>query len=138
MSLRRRDLLLLAAAMPAAACLASAAAAVAAGRAPPRRLFVYGPGVPACVWQPLAVRQGLALRHLPVQALALEGDRVRFARACLAGAPDLIGGVLPAADFLVLSGTAEEAGLRLREERLLRSPGQPGHVVFSMRRRGTA
>jgi hypothetical protein len=128
MSLTRRDMLLLAAALPAAGGLGRDAA----GAVPRRRIFVYGPGVPASLWQSLAVRQGLATGHLPMAALLLEGDRVRFARACLAGTPDLLGGVLPAADFLVLCGTAEEAGWRLREERLLRAPGQPGHVVFRM------
>jgi hypothetical protein len=127
MSIPRREVLRMVAAMPVAAWLGGAVAAV-----PARRLFVYEPRLPAALWRPLAVRQGLA-----AGALALPGDveRVRFARACLAQGPEWIGGVLRPGDFLVLAGSAEEEGYRLREERMLRSPRQSSHVVFSMQHR---
>jgi hypothetical protein len=72
---------------------------------------------------------------VPVVAVAIDGDRVRFARACLAAAPRWIGGVLRPVDLLVLAGSAEEEGFRMRDERLLHLPGLTGHVVFSMQRR---
>jgi hypothetical protein len=126
MSLMRRELLLLAAALPAAARLGATRASQPAAR----RLFVYDPRLPAAVWRPLAAQHGL------IEALLLEGDRVRFARACLATAPDWIGGLIRPADLLVLAGSAEEEGLRLLKERRLRRAGGPDHVFFSMQRRG--
>jgi hypothetical protein len=131
MSIQRRDLLRLAATLPAVACLTGHAQASAPGR----RLFVYEPGVPASVWRALAARQGIAAAAVLVAAVAIDGDRVRFARACLATAPGWIGGVLRHADLLVLGGCAEEEGFRMYEERTLRLPGLAGHVVFGMQPR---
>lgn len=47
---------------------------------------------------------------------ALDGDRVRFARALTAKRPASISGLTRYADFVLLSGTATEAGYRLITE----------------------
>jgi hypothetical protein len=128
MSMRRRDLLRAAAVLPAATWLAGARASEAG----PRRLFVYEPRLPGELWRPLAAGQGL------LQAVPIAGDRVRFARACLASSPDWIGGVVRPADLLVLAGSAEEEGFRMLTERTGLKAGGAGHVYFSMQRRGRA
>jgi hypothetical protein len=124
MSLRRRDMLRAAVVLPAVTCLCVGQAGT------PRRLFVYEPRLPEALWRPLAAGNGL------LQAVAIGGDRVRFAHACLAGSPDWLGGVLRPADLLVLVGCAEEEGLRMLNERTLLKAGGAAHLYFSMQRRG--
>lgn len=124
----RRDFLGLAAAVPGVVLLRlTPAQAATAG---PRRLFVYEAGLPERIWRPVALRQA------PMQARALEGDRVRCARALLAAGPQTIGGLTRYADLLILAGTAEEAGYRLGEQvPLPRSARQPALIVWTMEHR---
>lgn len=124
----RRDFLGLLATLPAAAVLRWTPAWGASTRA--RMVFVHEAALPRSVWLPMA------LRHAAVSPRALEGDRVRFARAILADAPLLIGGLTRHADLIVLAGTAEEAGFRLVEQSTLAQPAsQPALIFWRMQHR---
>jgi len=58
-------------------------------------------------------------RAVSCATLAITGDRVRFARGLFpaGGAPEIIGGVSTYADFILLTGCAEEHGYRVIETR---------------------
>lgn len=128
MSLRRRDVLQWGAALP----LILPGVMHASQPADLKALFVYEPTLPAALYRRLAAQAPGSLALLPMQ-----GERVRFARACLAQGPDWLGGLIRPADLLILAGTAEEAGLRLREERLVSSGRGAPHLMFTMQRRGS-
>jgi hypothetical protein len=123
MSLKRREVLQWAAAVPVAAWMGASAAA-----APARALWV-------CDDERLRLVLGAAGSR--VKVLPADVDCVRFARECLSATPEVIHGALRPGSFLVLSGTAEEAGFRLREEGVL-SPQWPDgrtRITFSMQHR---
>ena len=125
MSIRRRELLQWAAAVPMAAWLGRAAAAPARSH-----------GV--CLWvcDDERLRSLLAAAGAPrsrVLVLPTDVDAVRFARECLAAAPQVIHGALLPGSFLVLAGTAEEAGLRIVEEGVLASQWQDGQARISFK-----
>lgn len=126
MSVKRREVLQWAAAAPLAGWAWSAAAAPST-----RLLFVCDDErlKPLNLW---ISAPGSQLKLLPPDV-----DCVRFARECLAAAPEVIHGALRPGSFLVLTGAAEEAGFRLREEGTLNPPwlgGQP-RITFSMQHR---
>jgi hypothetical protein len=101
--------------MPAAATLVEASASE-----PSRMLFVYdGSAADAVRW---VSKSKLA----PADARPLAGDRVRFAHALLATAPQTIGGLTRHVDLLVIAGAAEEAGYRLIEQSRYRNPSSGG------------
>jgi hypothetical protein len=125
--LPRRGFLGLLIALPGAALLRWTSAPGAVSRSGP--LFVYDAGLSESAWLPVA------RPYAPVEARALEGDRVRFARAVLAAAPESIAGLTRHADFLLLAGTAEEEGFRVVEQPVSRSASQPALVFFRMRHR---
>jgi hypothetical protein len=131
MSLKRREVLRMVAAVPAAAWLGNAVAASEAVR----WLFVYDDESHASLADSLARRGVAAAPGSLSKLLPADGDCVRFARECLASAPEVIHGVLRPASFLVIAGTAEEAGFRAIEERMQRSPRGSGQVLFSMQHR---
>jgi len=128
--IERRDFLRLLGAVPGAALLGWAAARAAATHSP--MVFVYEPSLPGFVWHRVAMRHRLA------EFRPLEGDRVRFARALLASAPQSIGGLTRHVDLLLLAGTAEEEGFRMREQALMEGVRgtQPALVCWIMQRRG--
>ena len=122
MSIRRRELLQWAAVLPVATRLGRASAA-----APVRTL---------CVCDDERLRSWLAAAGAPrsrVLVLPTDVDAVRFARECLAAAPQVIHGALLPGSFLVLAGTAEEAGLRIVEEGVLASQWQDGQARISFK-----
>lgn len=127
MTLKRRELLQWAAAVPVATWLGQAAAAAPSERA---LLVCDDPRL-----MRLIAASGTA--GTQVKLLPRDAEAVRFARECLAVAPEVIHGALRAGSFLVLAGTAEEAGFRLREEGVLSPPWQDGQprITFSMRHR---
>jgi hypothetical protein len=57
----------------------------------------------------LAAGRRLAASH-DGELLAIEGDRIRFARALFARRPSLVIGVSPAADVLLIEEVGREAG----------------------------
>lgn len=96
-----------------------AARALAAGVQP--AIFVYDGSVPEAARWASQVDQA--------NARALAGDRVRFARALLAAAPQSIVGLTRHVDLLLLAGAAEEADYRLVEQRRSADPRPPGGRV---------
>jgi len=125
MSIRRRELLQWAAAVPMAAWLGRAAAAPARSH-----------GV--CLWvcDDERLRSLLAAAGAPrsrVRVLPADVDCVRFARECLTATPEVIHGALRGGSFLVLSGTAEEAGFRMVEEGVLPTQWQDGQARITFR-----
>jgi hypothetical protein len=127
--IERREFLRFVAALPGAALLGWRPAPVVAASSP--MVFVYEPSLPESVWRRVATRHG------PLEVRPLEGDRVRFARALLARAPQAISGLTRHVDLLLLAGTAEEEGFRMREQSLMESVRgrQPALVCWSMHRR---
>jgi hypothetical protein len=128
--IERRDVLKLVAALPGMALLGWEPARASAPASPV--LFAYHPAVPESVWRPLAQQHGASA------AQAIEGDRVRFARAWLSCAPQSIGGLTGYADLLILAGAAEEEGFRMREElrvEIARREGKAVLLYWRMQRR---
>jgi hypothetical protein len=125
--LPRRGFLGLLVALPGAALLRWTPAQGAVNGS--RMLFVYEAGLSESVWLPVA------RRYAPLEVRPIEGDRVRFARALLAAAPQSIGGLTRHADLLLLVGTAEEAGFRVVEQSVSRPTGQPALVLWRMQHR---
>ena len=103
MKLTRRTLLASAAAVPAVIGLDRLAAAGPTGPA----LFLYDPALPDAAFRRAAAAAA------GQQALAIEGDRIRFARATLADGPALVRGWSRQADALLVEEVAVEEGYRL-------------------------
>ncbi len=102
MRLTRRALLASAAVLPAAAGIEHLAAAEPRGDA----VVLYDPDLV----------QGRSLAALP-GALAVTGDRIRFAREIIARRPSLVRGVTRQADTVLIGEVATEAGyVMLREQ----------------------
>lgn len=126
MNRKRREVLQWAAAVPVATWLGRAAAA-----APARSLWVCDDERLRSLWAAAGAPRS-CVRVLPGQV-----DSVRFARECLAAAPEVIQGALRAGSFLVLTGSAEEAGFRLVEEGVLAAAWPDGQtrITFRMQHR---
>jgi hypothetical protein len=98
--LDRRRFVALAAATPLVATHAQASSVA-------RPILLFDPALAA------AVQIGDAARARGADVRAIAGDRVRYAAALLAARPARLAGITSYADFLLLSGAAEETGLRL-------------------------
>lgn len=88
------------------------AAATAAGAATAGPLRAAASGRTLWVYDPVALDRPHLLPQ-GVEGIAVEGDRIRFARRLFAQAPQEIRGVTRYADFLLLSGAAAELGYRV-------------------------
>ena len=96
MKASRREAIAAALAVPALAAVPRVVSARAGGT-----VFVHDPA--------LEVAAGLAAAH-PGRVLAIEGDRIRFARALFEGRPAVVVGVSRPADALLIEEVAREAG----------------------------
>ncbi|MGX7894591.1 hypothetical protein [Tsuneonella sp. HG222] len=95
----RRGVLAGAMALPAAASVKAAVT-----RAPSGTVLIYDPELET------ARKFALSAEARSEPSLAVEGDRIRFARQVLARRPALVVGVTRAADALLIEEVAREAG----------------------------
>ena len=96
--------------------------AAAVMRSAESQLLLFDPErADACRSAEGAVGYGCAVRPI-------EGDRVRFASELFArgAAPEIVSGLTHYADFILLSGCAEESGYRVLSERVLPAVAESG------------